>query len=274
MMKRSFEHCSVEQVRRKIDEGHAANYALIDVRQPSEYEQGHIPGALLMPLGELETRLDELPEKQTLFFYCRSGKRSQAAAMLTASEFAIETKIYSMDGGIMAWNGTTVTGFPAVGLFTHARSVEEALKQTMDLERGAELFYEQLLERIDSDPVVQKLNQLAKAEEGHARILHSAWCKVNSNLPPFDTIYNRLEGRIVEGGKEVDYLLALLNEKSNFFCFDALELALQVECAALDLYSTLALQYQEHHLQEIFTTIAQAEKEHIKMVAQALAFCV
>ena len=49
------------------------NYLLIDVRQASEYEHGHIPGAKFMPLAEFETRLFTLPSDRDLIFYCANG---------------------------------------------------------------------------------------------------------------------------------------------------------------------------------------------------------
>ena len=44
-------------------------YVLLDVRQPEEYEAGHLPGARLIPLGELEGRLDELPRDRPVVVY-------------------------------------------------------------------------------------------------------------------------------------------------------------------------------------------------------------
>ncbi len=52
---------------------------LLDVRQPEEYRSGHIPGAKLIPLGELHTRLKELPKNQEIIVVCHSGNRSLSA---------------------------------------------------------------------------------------------------------------------------------------------------------------------------------------------------
>lgn len=53
---------------------------LLDVREPFEYEMGHISSAKNIPLGELESRLGELPKDKSIYVYCQSGKRSAEAA--------------------------------------------------------------------------------------------------------------------------------------------------------------------------------------------------
>ena len=52
---------SVDQVRAFMDEHKPEDYALLDVRQPREYEASHLPGARLLPLPELPDRMDEVP---------------------------------------------------------------------------------------------------------------------------------------------------------------------------------------------------------------------
>lgn len=60
-----------------------AGARLIDVRTPSEFAAGHIPGALNIPLQQLDSRLTELqPTDRPVVLYCRSGNRSGSAARL------------------------------------------------------------------------------------------------------------------------------------------------------------------------------------------------
>jgi rhodanese-related sulfurtransferase len=74
---------------------------LIDVRQPSEYEDAHIQGAKLIPLGELPERLAEIPKDKPVVVYCRSGARSaRAAAFLREKGF---TNIENLSGGMISW---------------------------------------------------------------------------------------------------------------------------------------------------------------------------
>lgn len=58
-----------EKVRLFLKENNSEKYNLIDVRTPEEYEQGHLPGARLIPVGELADRLSELDPKKTTVVY-------------------------------------------------------------------------------------------------------------------------------------------------------------------------------------------------------------
>lgn len=76
---------------------------LLDVRQPEEYAAQHIPGATLIPLGELPGRIDEIEQyrNQEIIVICRSGNRSgQACMFLEMSGFA---NAKNMRGGMLAW---------------------------------------------------------------------------------------------------------------------------------------------------------------------------
>jgi rhodanese-related sulfurtransferase len=74
---------------------------VLDVREPGEYAAGHIPGALLIPLGELPDRLHEVPEEGPVVVVCRSGNRSgQALRFLRQQGF---DNVHNMLGGMLAW---------------------------------------------------------------------------------------------------------------------------------------------------------------------------
>lgn len=79
---------------------------ILDVRQPEEFQGGHIAGAKLIPLNELSKRMNELPKNKEIICVCQSGNRSRSAAgMLTASGY----KAINMTGGMFAWRQA---GFP------------------------------------------------------------------------------------------------------------------------------------------------------------------
>lgn len=74
---------------------------LVDVREVSEYEQGRIEGAILIPLAELSSRLQELEPDVRTVVYCHSGFRSnRAAKFLVAQGFS---HVENLTGGIEAW---------------------------------------------------------------------------------------------------------------------------------------------------------------------------
>lgn len=75
---------------------------VIDVRQPGEFAQGHVPGSRLIPLGELGARLGEIPGGGPVYVICRSGTRSgMAARQLTAAGI----DACNVSGGMMRYPG-------------------------------------------------------------------------------------------------------------------------------------------------------------------------
>ena len=77
-------------------------YVILDVRTQEEYDQGHIPGAILIPNTEIEARAEqELPDKdQLILVYCRSGRRSKLAADILVSLGYTDIREF---GGIIDW---------------------------------------------------------------------------------------------------------------------------------------------------------------------------
>jgi adenylyltransferase/sulfurtransferase len=90
----------VTEVKEKMDRGD--NFVLIDVREPHEYQICSIPGAKLIPLGEVPKRLDELDKNADIVIHCKSGMRSaRACGILKAAGFE---HVRNMKGGILAWS--------------------------------------------------------------------------------------------------------------------------------------------------------------------------
>ena len=87
----------------KADDGHV----IVDVRRQDEYDEGHIPGAILIPNESIEdTRPDALPDlEQIILVYCRSGRRSKEAAQKLADMGY--KNVYEF-GGIIDWTGDVV----------------------------------------------------------------------------------------------------------------------------------------------------------------------
>jgi sulfur-carrier protein adenylyltransferase/sulfurtransferase len=92
---------SAEELRRLIEEHPAGALRLVDVREPREFAAGHLPGALNIPVGEVERRLAEIPREATPVFMCRSGARSLAASRL-ALRGGFDNAAH-LDGGLLAW---------------------------------------------------------------------------------------------------------------------------------------------------------------------------
>jgi rhodanese-related sulfurtransferase len=77
-----------------------AGAVVIDVREVDEYEDGHVPGARLIPLGDVPDRIAEVPHDEPVLVICRSGARSQRAAEYMISQGIDATNIV---GGTLAW---------------------------------------------------------------------------------------------------------------------------------------------------------------------------
>ena len=74
---------------------------ILDVRTQPEYDEGHIEGAILIPVAELPDRLDELSKGDEILVYCRSGNRSATAVgIMEENGFS---KIYHMNQGMNGW---------------------------------------------------------------------------------------------------------------------------------------------------------------------------
>ncbi len=93
-----FVRITVEEAREMLSRD---DVAIVDVREPWEYQQGHIPGAKLLPVGSVFSRKDELPKDKEIIFTCAVGQRSALACEIAAS-FGF-TRIYNLEGGTEAW---------------------------------------------------------------------------------------------------------------------------------------------------------------------------
>ena len=95
-----FQQISQEEAKEMMD---TQDVIILDVREQDEYDSGHIPGAVLLPVGTIdeETAAEVIPEKDsTVLVYCRSGNRSKTASSALA-ELGY-TNIYEF-GGINTW---------------------------------------------------------------------------------------------------------------------------------------------------------------------------
>lgn len=99
---------TAETVRQRL-ESEAARPLIVDVREPDEFEAGHIREALLAPLGNVEKELSSVPKDREIVLVCRSGRRSgKAYEILAASGY---TNLWNMEGGMLAWQKL---GYPVV----------------------------------------------------------------------------------------------------------------------------------------------------------------
>jgi rhodanese-related sulfurtransferase len=103
----SYKIISVSDARAMIQS--SSNLLVVDVRTSGEFAQGHLQGAINIPLSDLPTQIGGLDPNRPILVYCQTGVRSaQASATLVNAGF---THVYDMEGGLTAWISE---GYPTV----------------------------------------------------------------------------------------------------------------------------------------------------------------
>lgn len=93
---------TAKEVENMLTQGQSVN--IIDVREVEEVEAGKIPGAIHIPLGLLEFRMNELDKSKEYIMVCRSGARSGRAYQFLESH---GYNVINMTGGMLDWEGET-----------------------------------------------------------------------------------------------------------------------------------------------------------------------
>ena len=93
-----FSRISVDEAKVMMSNG---DVAVIDVREPHEYNAGHVPNAKLIPVATVFAHKDELPRDKDVIFICQVGQRSALACEMAAA--AGLTRLFNLEGGTEAW---------------------------------------------------------------------------------------------------------------------------------------------------------------------------
>ena len=247
-----------EKARDIMSQYDHGSVTLLDVRQPKEYEQEHIPGAVLIPLPRLTDKLHELDTEKPTIVYCAIGGRSRVAAQMLAGKGFVD--VYNLQGGIKAWNGHKATG-PVELHFQFLRETDSPETLTMlayHMEDAAQSFYTTLQQRTDDPELSALFKQLAGYEEKHKeRVL--GICREMA-LPQEER--QKISAGFIEGGFRTDDVL----EKNAAFltnAADVLALAMMLETQSLDLYLRLADAVTRNSAREFLLTLADEEKKHL-----------
>ena len=93
-------------VQTAADLAQRPDVVILDVREQNEWDAGHIPGAVLIPMSEIQGRLSEVPKDKTVIVQCRSGNRSsQVTDFLQQQGF---TNVHNLSGGLNAWQAASL----------------------------------------------------------------------------------------------------------------------------------------------------------------------
>lgn len=88
----------MKEVHQEMIEG--KDFFLLDVREYEEYEEGHLPGAICIPLQTVKQQIDAIPNDKPVYVYCRSGQRSNACVNFLKDKG--RRNVYNI-GGIIYW---------------------------------------------------------------------------------------------------------------------------------------------------------------------------
>lgn len=255
------------EAKRLINELHAENITLLDVRQPQEYQAAHIPGATLLPVGELHKTLETLDTKRPIIIYCATGGRSRVAAQMLEEEGF--SKIYNLTGGIRDWNNEIATGSPDLGLelFSGSESAEQTITIGYGLEQGLREFYLEMSTKMHSDAAVKLLNTLADIEILHQKQLVELYNQVTGQTVNTDFFETEIVAPAMEGGLTTEQYLNMFQPDLESE-LDILALAMSIEGQALDLYQRAANRAESQEIKQVLQKIANEERAHIAALAK------
>lgn len=241
---------------------------VLDVRQPGEYEAGHIPGAKLVPLPVLSDSLDEIDRTKPVLVYCAIGGRSRMAAQTLAGKgFG---QVINLSGGFKAWNGQAAYGAEEEGvdLFTELDSPEAVLATAYSLEEGLRDFYLKMLGRVGDEEVKGVFRQLAEVEIKHKDRLFAEYTRLTGkdDRGAFECSFVT---PLMEGGLTTEEYMARF-EPNLESPVDVISLAMSIEAQALDLYMRAAIWTDNDANRAVLEQIASEEKSHLARLGELM----
>ncbi len=244
-------------------------YTLLDVRQPGEYEESHLPGARLLPLPQLPDLYQELdPEKPTLV-HCAVGGRSRVAAqMLSGWGFK---EVYNLAGGIKAFQGHKAAGPRELNLelVRGDETPAEIIALAYGMEKALQFFYETLQKQSPDQELQDLFGKLARVEVKHAQRLFEVYAQVEPGGRDLQAFEAGVVPRTLEGGFDAREFLET-NQSHLQTIPQVLDLAMMLETQALDLYLRFADRCQEAQTKEVLFTLAEEEKAHLASLGRLL----
>lgn len=240
-------------------------FTLLDVRQPGEYEAEHLPGAKLIPLPELGSRLSELDPGRPTVVYCAIGGRSRVAAQVLAGKGFRE--VLNLSGGIKAWNSHKAVGPEDLGLrlFSGNESPEETLLTAYALEEGLREFYSSMAARVKTEGARRLFGQLSAIEVKHQDRIFNEYCRISATAPTREEFVKNVAAAGMEGGLTTDEYLRLYQPNVEV-AEEVVALAMAIEAQALDLYQRAADRAASGEGRAVLLQIANEERAHLEQL--------
>jgi len=258
-----------DEARNYIAAHQEGDYLILDVRQPWEYEDTHIPGAQLLPLPELANLYQTLDPAKPTIVLCAVGGRSRVAAQML-SGFGFK-EVYNLAGGIKGYQGQKAAGPQELNLDL-VRGDETAAEITTlacGMEKALQLFYETMQGRTQDRELRELLGQLARVEERHRQKLLDLYRRLEPGGKDLAEPPGAAAPETLEGGFNFKEFMER-NEPFMNTVPHALELAMMLETQALDLYLRLAHRCANQAAQTVLHAIADEEKLHLASLGRLL----
>ena len=259
----------VGQAREYVQKKPPEELTLLDVRQPNEYEAGHIPGARLIPLPDILSRLDEIDSNKTTVVYCAVGGRSRVAAQMIAAQGFSE--VYNLSGGFKAWKGEAAFGAEEKGLelFTGNESVEETLVVAYSLEEGLRSFYLEMQAKVKNSNARNLFKKLSEIEVKHQERVLEEYRKITASSITREEFEKKVVVSTLEGGLTTEEYTTLFHPDWESVT-DIIEVAMSIEAQALDLYLRASERSDEPQSQKVLRQIADEERTHLAQLGKLI----
>jgi rubrerythrin/rhodanese-related sulfurtransferase len=249
------------------------DYLLIDLRSSVAYEAGHIPGARSIPLEDLPRQLTSIKAgaRKSVIFYCDDGRHARQAAEWATGELQVSDVAFSIFG-LADYRGLLLTGVPQLKAFDGATDTTSQLRRAFELEKATYRLYCSFAALEPASPVTAAIARLVNTEQDHARSIYKL-LRILSPTPirEFDELFEQAPSvDLVEGGQSFAAILGRKRELSERDAFGMLELGVELELSAYDLYKNLAQLATAVDARETFLELAQQEKGHVALVLSAL----
>jgi len=258
-----------DQARKYMAAKASDELTILDVRQPNEYETGHIPGAKLIPLPDLTVRMDEIDPNKATVVYCAIGGRSRVAAQMLAGK-GFEN-VYNLTGGFKGWKSEAAFGKEELGieLFTGDESPEKTLAVAYSLEGGLHDFYVSMIPKVKDINVKNLFKKLSEIEIKHRDRIFSEYITITGKSDSREELEKSAVSEAVEGGLTTEEYLNLFQPDLESVS-DIIELAMSIEAQALDLYLRAAEKIGFAHSRKVLIQIADEERAHLVQLGKLM----
>jgi len=253
-----------DDFRRRFGAQKIESFNLVDVRQPGEYEAGHMPGARLAPLGELQDHVQKFDRDKPTVIYCAIGGRSTAAASIFLN--AGFREVYSLEGGYQAWNGPTAKGSPSFGTLYFRGTADPLVLLSLSwaLEENTIRYYKKILSQYHDIKTMNFFTSLISVEVEHKELILSLYNKLKGQgrKGDFPDIYSSIDDidNFIEGGLKLPDILAWAEGRP---LNEIIDYSIGLEAQLFDVYTKILGEARDSDMRLVLTRLANEEKQHL-----------